>query len=282
MGRQEKWTTDQEQSIIDQLDVLRREPSQVLVPGRTSRAVDHKISDLRHKGLLKTQFVIPWSVEEEGSLLVQVGMELKSLDKIKIQNRTAQAIYAKIKNLRREGFIIKTTPTLRHQQVIARARRKKVNKRKNARKKKIRELKRFLKGQGKYWPSEIVAQTLKCTADWVGRWRKRWGMELNIEEAKIDPVFMARHVAMITKRLQAKKDKKRKKEVERKEKQYNDKLKRGRLEEIFRSLFLQRTSSRLERCAVCGSIWYYCSTFFRQKNGNLTKICVACENNHVD
>jgi len=275
MGRGDKWTAEQVASLLHQITASGCKPQAVNVLGRSSRAIDHKISQLRQAKQLKIRFVTPWSLEEDGLLLLQIGVELKTTDQIRVPGRTFQAVYSRIKELRSPVFKITPVRRLRPQQVVALARRQKVEERKA----RLRQLRSLVYGIARYWPSDIVMEQLGCKADWVTRWRKRWGLEFELEEAKKDPVFVKRHNESIAKRLKAKCEKKRRVLVESKEKSYNNKLLRGKLEELFRKMSQQGASYRLRCCSICGCGWYLCKTFFHLLPGSpdkLSKVCVAC------
>ncbi|MHB1316232.1 MAG: hypothetical protein ACYCZW_00025 [Minisyncoccota bacterium] len=274
------WSDEEIESLVYQMEEMGLLPSRVKIVGRSSRAIDHQISALRKKGVNLDYILNPWTTEEDGKLLIQIGIELKNLDQIKIDGRTEDAIYSRIKVLRKHGFNIKPVKRLQSVQVLARMRRQKTQKNKEQIEKKLLELKKLLYGEGKYWPSEYVANKLGCKSDWVGRWRKRLGIELVHSDAMSDPIYRKNFLTQVSARLGAKINIKRRKIEEERDKIYQKKLNVGRLEELFRKCCIQRNDSQLHQCSICKKIYYASETFFIvSKLGQTRKfgdICLAC------
>ncbi len=199
MNNGAKWTEKEETSLIGQLR-LGKKPNKINIRNRSNRAINHKISQLRSQDKLDIHFLTPWSEKEDENLLGQV--ENKNLNDIRIPNRSVSAIYARIKSLRELGHSITLVKRLRPQQIKARDRKKEVEKRKKDRKRKLVELKKLLKGEGRYWPSAVVAEKLSCNPDLIGRWRKRWGLQIVHKEAMNDPIYKERYARGTAKRLE--------------------------------------------------------------------------------
>src|SRR5579862_1058386 len=95
------WLQKERDSVIHQVRTKGLRCSQVVVRGRTARAVCHQIQALRKQGLLPKSPDRRYRPEEE-QLLIKLVQEGRKLSEIRIAGRSPQSIYGRLKLLRRK------------------------------------------------------------------------------------------------------------------------------------------------------------------------------------
>lgn len=264
------WSMSQTRSLYAQLNAGKK-PHEIKVEGKTLEAVRKRIDKLHKKKKLTKYFRKPgvhviWSKDELLKLATAFEESCGGKDAAKqihqsgvLPNRNKRAIKRKLIEL---GYF-------QVNQKLSSAAKRSIHPTQDE----LDRLRSFMEGEGRNWPTVLIAKKFGYKKDFVSKRRSKWGLKLNPKLASNDPVYKKWYGHVVKFRsLKAYAGR------------YVLPLKTvSALLAMFQTETLQRSPNKLVRCRSCGKQWYFTSDYFHvhfspdDGGRELLDVCLACK-----